>query len=504
MQPAELTLDLDGTVALRAGDGGDLAPRGAMLRGVLVVLGLSPGLRCSRETLRGLLWADRQPEQAAASLRRSLSDLRRAMRPHEATLLSGPGWVGLDASRVRVSTPATPDLLAADLALRAPAFNRWLDARRGGGPAPARAGGRALAVTLPDPGAGGHPACDLILREACARAGRYLRLVVLPPEVGAGTDALSLGCIALAGDGDTLTVEVSSWARDAAPWSAVRRAGPEALPRAVRDLSAELARHLMGPADGILADLMSYDWPRIERAMAVLGEDGPLKDEVRIALAGFGRFASWVDRFAGDEAREEARSTALRAWRAAPTEPVVCAAAALVLGNLGEVDLAATLAERGRALDGANAFARYASATVRARTGRHREARDEAESIVLEDLAGVPDETASMAAAAANAACGDAARALGWARRAWLIAPTSRPALRFVSALAYRAGDEAMAAAALRALKIEEPGFTAAAMAEKDYPVTTLREAGLLDVAWARHLGGARRGLSAQRRGGGG
>lgn len=67
-------------------------------------------------------------------------------------------------------------------------------------------------------------------------------------------------------------------------------------------------------------------------------------------------------------------------------------------------------------------------------------------------------------------------------------------------------GDEALARRALDALDalaVEEPGFSAGAMAEPDYPVTTLRAAGLLGVAWAPHMGGRSAGAERRRRGGG-
>ena len=65
-------------------------------RALLAVLALSPGLSTSRERLAGLLWGDRQDEQARSSLRQSLALLRKDLGGAEdAILLSRDDAVGL-------------------------------------------------------------------------------------------------------------------------------------------------------------------------------------------------------------------------------------------------------------------------------------------------------------------------------------------------------------------------------------------------------------------------
>jgi tetratricopeptide (TPR) repeat protein len=56
--------------------GADLRPRGRKARALLAYLALHPGKAISREKLTGLLWSERAEEQARASLRQTLFELR--------------------------------------------------------------------------------------------------------------------------------------------------------------------------------------------------------------------------------------------------------------------------------------------------------------------------------------------------------------------------------------------------------------------------------------------
>lgn len=59
-----------------AATGLDLKPRGRKARALLAYLALHPGRPVSRERLAGLLWGDRGEEQARASLRQAITELR--------------------------------------------------------------------------------------------------------------------------------------------------------------------------------------------------------------------------------------------------------------------------------------------------------------------------------------------------------------------------------------------------------------------------------------------
>src|SRR5688572_2612650 len=75
----QLTVRLLGPVEVRAADGRDLTPPGKKLRALLACLALSSGKVWEREKLSALLWTDRDEEQARASLRQALAELRRLL-----------------------------------------------------------------------------------------------------------------------------------------------------------------------------------------------------------------------------------------------------------------------------------------------------------------------------------------------------------------------------------------------------------------------------------------
>jgi DNA-binding SARP family transcriptional activator len=88
-------LELFGGCRLRAPDGTDRTPVGRKTRGLLAVLALAAGQPVTRERLAGLLWAERPEEQARASLRQALRELRQC--------LPDPGPLRVDRDRVALA-----------------------------------------------------------------------------------------------------------------------------------------------------------------------------------------------------------------------------------------------------------------------------------------------------------------------------------------------------------------------------------------------------------------
>ena len=76
---AALHIKLLGGFEARRDSGEALALKGRKTQALLAYLALSPGQARSREELVGLLWGDRGEQQARASLRQSLSELRKAL-----------------------------------------------------------------------------------------------------------------------------------------------------------------------------------------------------------------------------------------------------------------------------------------------------------------------------------------------------------------------------------------------------------------------------------------
>ncbi len=106
----ELRISVIGAFRVHAHDGEDLTPRGRKARALVAMLALTPTRRRSRSALQDKLWSDRGPEQGAASLRQTLTEIRRAFgERYRDCLISDMRGVGLAEGRVAV------DLDRADL-----------------------------------------------------------------------------------------------------------------------------------------------------------------------------------------------------------------------------------------------------------------------------------------------------------------------------------------------------------------------------------------------------
>jgi TolB-like protein/Flp pilus assembly protein TadD len=100
--PKRAQLRLLGGFDLQSGEGRAAVPAGRKVRALLACLALSPGQAWPREKLMALLWGDRGDEQARASLRQALAEMRRVLGD-PSTVRAEHDAVGLD-----------PDLLAVD------------------------------------------------------------------------------------------------------------------------------------------------------------------------------------------------------------------------------------------------------------------------------------------------------------------------------------------------------------------------------------------------------
>jgi hypothetical protein len=138
---ALLRVRLFGTFGAWNQGGDDVLPRGRKAHAILAYLAASGEPTVSRQRLTGLLWSRRWEEQARASLRQSLMELRRAICSIDATLLRiEKDRVSLDQSRVWLdglvslfgSVPSTdPDRFLESLRGLDDAFDHWIDGERG-------------------------------------------------------------------------------------------------------------------------------------------------------------------------------------------------------------------------------------------------------------------------------------------------------------------------------------------------------------------------------------
>ncbi|MCV2867480.1 winged helix-turn-helix domain-containing protein [Defluviimonas sp. WL0002] len=95
-------------------------------KALLAYLAQSPGRPRSREEIVALLWSDRGAAQARASLRQTLSTLRKELGEHGAAILRiDADSVALEAARVAVDPNGGEDFLAG-LHVNDPAFDDWV------------------------------------------------------------------------------------------------------------------------------------------------------------------------------------------------------------------------------------------------------------------------------------------------------------------------------------------------------------------------------------------
>jgi len=90
-------------VAVFAPDGGDATPRAKKARALIAFLAVAPEKLSSRAELIALLWSDRGHEQARASLRQCLFELR-----HDA-----PGLIEIDGETVSLAAAVVANGAAA-------------------------------------------------------------------------------------------------------------------------------------------------------------------------------------------------------------------------------------------------------------------------------------------------------------------------------------------------------------------------------------------------------
>jgi TolB-like protein len=94
-------INLLGNFTIAGGDGRELTPPGKKLRALIACLALPPGAAWPRDKLIALLWGDRGDDQARASLRQALAELRRTLG-HAAPLQTEADTVRLDPALIAV------------------------------------------------------------------------------------------------------------------------------------------------------------------------------------------------------------------------------------------------------------------------------------------------------------------------------------------------------------------------------------------------------------------
>jgi tetratricopeptide (TPR) repeat protein len=136
-------LFLFGPFTVLSPEGRDLTPASRKSCAILAMLAVAPRGSRSRLWLRDKLWSDRGEEQASASLRQALLDIRRALGPEASTALAADkNTISLDLAAVEVdalllldperrqAAPPETEHFLEGIDVRDPEFEEWLTLER--------------------------------------------------------------------------------------------------------------------------------------------------------------------------------------------------------------------------------------------------------------------------------------------------------------------------------------------------------------------------------------
>ncbi|RCW88661.1 SARP family transcriptional regulator [Paracoccus lutimaris] len=531
------TLSLMGSVRLRGTIGDDLTPRSQKARGALALLGTAPDLRLSRARLQDLLWSERTKQQGSDSLRQMLRELRGALGEEKHILQTGVGWVGLDPERMRIDlTPVydaggAPIEFAADIDIPDPEFECWLRdmrlrltpeddgptalQRQGGydqadggisgtssiaaalaGAERAPAGYVVALAPVESNDARAHVIGEMVVNEAAARACEMIpaRLAddisALSPLAGTQIGVI---CYSAGVDCSLMVVmrDIPSGQRDWTRRFTIRAADETVTMRhAVAQITVALldrARRTASPnwMTFPIWDVFSYSRERLENADRVLAAmpSGP-QTAVSLALRSYLRNTLIIERLVDDPkaCSDEADEFCARSRDLAPNNPVVLAVASLTASWRRDAVGALELAQAACRADPDNELACHALSQALTDCGRDAEALEANERGFRGALAELGPACWLMRRSVVQIRLGRLGDAENSAAAAFAFASDNRPSLRFLAALRYHRGDLSGAADALRHLRHAEPDFSLPLMGSPEYPVSTLRMAGLMGI----------------------
>lgn len=529
-----LTLYLLGPVRLICPTHGDITPRSQKARGALALLGTAHGMRMSRTQLQDKLWSNSPPEQGSASLRQTLREIRTALGDARGVLIGEAGWVGLDGQHVTVELsqayqPGQGEAeFATELDIRDPEFDNWLRDMRMqienrprstsapliGNSSTFPALGEMQVTTAPrlpqlriDPPSAVEPmasiSASILLQEAAWRAAELLPAELVsgqpmdspPLHHSESTPGLRLSGVASLNGGQitVLATIVDSATGQAAAmrrfsWPIEKEA--EMMPLAISQLTIELisrtqAAVSMNKSFTVL-DIFSFNRDTLqsaERQLQQIQNHQPSRSGTAMALRAYLRITMALENLAPNHAEilEEAAELTANARDLAPGSAKVLGISALVM-YLRQKDAAAReLANMAEQADPHDNFGQIAKAQVLLDSGHAADAYRSIQSMRGGLLASMAPATWMMRRAMIEVKLGKLEEAELTAAAAHAIAPSNRPSLRFLAALRFARGDEKGAFSAADSLRLLEPGFTPLLFADPQYPVSTLRAAGLVD-----------------------
>ncbi|WP_146204784.1 AfsR/SARP family transcriptional regulator [Jannaschia seohaensis] len=518
-----VTLYARGRFRVLRSDGTDLTPARRKECAILALLAFAPQRTRTREALRGTLWSSRSATQAQASLRRALSNLRKALGPdadlldtRDALVVSLSQEVRLDRGDAESGADLLETLDHVD-----PALDDWLrEVRAGEDDAPrhpeaprARPPDRTSVEIVLLPGPGDVDSDYLTATLADHLASRFAAEGVtdiyhahepVPPSALRGTRLLRIELAAAVEEDGCWTVHLRALAdanrrfiwsgRARMPLDLREIAEGHRLPgfasTAISQISARLRAYRLTDRSGVMAlqgaaarlftgDREQLRLAETELAALSTGDALPLALAWR-GFAGLTRSLEFIDR---GPIAAEASALAEEAFDLRPDNPLIASLAARVALELeGDVDRAAYLAQAGLRACDRNPYALYAAAQVALISGERAEAHRLAQAGRL-CADGLPNAYAwDMEVCLTALGMGDLELAHRSARAAHAQNRAFRPALRYLVALDLIRGDRTAARLHAEKLARHEPGFLISHLTRPDYPLLTLRKTGYAEA----------------------
>lgn len=517
-----MRLQLNGPFRIFDDQDRDVTPKGIKERGLLALLLLSPGQRRTRAWLQDKLWSERTPEQASGSSRQALSNVRKALGPLGAGLLSDRSAVWI-APLIPIDDGFDPRMgeLLDDIDISDPEFSDWLRAlRMQQEVVPPRPINAAPTAIVPK-----HRSIALICRIDRSKTTRGAFILrALSQRIATGLGLLSdldviemdaedrlvtddqpvarveLECL---DDSETAFVllRVTGSPNRRIVWSGRLSLAPQITDIwEAEDVSRAVNRAVQAVADTVattpgLASLAAinrairrvFEFDRAGLAKADELLSAPMAGEVQgLALAwrGFVRLTETLEFRESDPVKKaEALAFIHDALNAAPDHPIVLSLASQITLRLtGDLDRACFLANRAVEQGDDNPYALDALCQTLVVQRRHDEA-NRAALRAQRNASGLPHSFSwDLLACFTTLSVGDSAAAFDMALSSHRKMPFYRPALRYLtvlSSLADRPDDAERYAGQLRRL---EPDFTVQLLLRDSYPVATLRDLGLIDA----------------------
>ncbi|MEO0342030.1 MAG: hypothetical protein AAF198_01195 [Pseudomonadota bacterium] len=132
-----LTIDLRGVLTVEDFKGFSRTPKGQKTCAVLALLATGPDMVRPRRWIESKLWSDRAPEQAHASLRQALAELKKTLGEYADCVTADRKTIALDQTKVAILMPkTTAESASADqyflsgIDVKDTAFLTWLEEMR--------------------------------------------------------------------------------------------------------------------------------------------------------------------------------------------------------------------------------------------------------------------------------------------------------------------------------------------------------------------------------------